>query len=87
MVNELMKHPSKDIIESKGTILRGKTICMCLTGSVACINSPIIARELMRLGAEVIVTMSKKYKKTMLASLMGLDEGITNRNECQHTIL
>ena len=29
--------------------------------------------------AEVIVKMSKKYKKTMLASLMGLDEGITNR--------
>ncbi|MFB5630407.1 MAG: 4-hydroxybutyrate--CoA ligase [Nitrosopumilaceae archaeon] len=30
--------------------------------------------------AEVIVAMSKKYKKTMLASLMGLDEGITNRD-------
>lgn len=30
--------------------------------------------------AEVIVAMSKKYKKTMLASLMGLDEGITNRS-------
>ena len=29
--------------------------------------------------ANVIVEMSKKYKKTMLASLMGLDEGITNR--------
>ena len=29
--------------------------------------------------AEVIVEMSKRYKKTMLASLMGLDEGITNR--------
>jgi 4-hydroxybutyryl-CoA synthetase (ADP-forming) len=29
--------------------------------------------------AEVIVAMSKKYKKTMLASLMGLDEGISNR--------
>ena len=29
--------------------------------------------------AEVIVAMSKKYKKTMLASLMGLDEGVTNR--------
>ena len=29
--------------------------------------------------AEVIVEMSKKYKKTMLASLMGLDEGVTNR--------
>ena len=29
--------------------------------------------------AKVIVAMSKKYNKTMLASLMGLDEGITNR--------
>ena len=29
--------------------------------------------------AEVVVEMSKKYKKTVLASLMGLDEGITNR--------
>ncbi len=29
--------------------------------------------------AEVIVEMSRKHKKTMLASLMGLDEGVTNR--------
>lgn len=29
--------------------------------------------------ARVVVEMSKKHKKTMLASLMGLDEGITNR--------
>lgn len=29
--------------------------------------------------AEVIVKYSKKFKKTMLASLMGLDEGIENR--------
>ena len=29
--------------------------------------------------AKVIVKTSKKYHKTMLASLMGLDEGITNR--------
>ena len=29
--------------------------------------------------AKVIVKTSKKYRKTMLASLMGLDEGITNR--------
>ncbi|MBY9015372.1 MAG: bifunctional phosphopantothenoylcysteine decarboxylase/phosphopantothenate--cysteine ligase CoaBC [Candidatus Lokiarchaeota archaeon] len=70
MVKELMKHPSKDIMESKGTILRGKTICMCLTGSVACINSPIIARELMRLGAEVIVTMSKAASQLINPSLM-----------------
>ena len=40
--------------------------------------------------AEVIVSMSK-YKKTMLAGLMGLDEGITNREILQkrdvHTTL
>ena len=29
--------------------------------------------------AEVVVKYSKKYKKTMLASLMGLDEGVENR--------
>ncbi|MFW9898023.1 MAG: bifunctional phosphopantothenoylcysteine decarboxylase/phosphopantothenate--cysteine ligase CoaBC [Candidatus Thorarchaeota archaeon] len=64
------KHPSKDILESKGTILRGKTICMCLTGSVAVISSPIIARELMRLGAEVISVMSKAATELIRPSLM-----------------
>ena len=64
------QHPSKDIAESKGTILRGKTICMCLTGSVAVISSPIVARELMRLGAEVICVMSKAATELINPSLM-----------------
>lgn len=64
------QHPSKDIIESKGTILRGKTICMCLTGSVAVVSSPIIARELMRLGAEVICIMSKAATELINPALM-----------------
>ncbi|TET59161.1 MAG: bifunctional phosphopantothenoylcysteine decarboxylase/phosphopantothenate--cysteine ligase CoaBC [Promethearchaeota archaeon] len=64
------QHPSKDIVESKGTILRGKTICMCLTGSVAVISSPIIARELMRLGAEVICIMSKAATELINPALM-----------------
>ncbi len=63
-------HPSKDIVESKGTILRGKTICLCLTGSVALINSPMIARELMRLGAEVIPVMSRAATELINPSLM-----------------
>jgi len=67
---EKFHHPSKDIIETKGTILRGKTICMCLTGSVAVISAPIIARELMRLGAEVIGVMSKAATELMNPSLM-----------------
>lgn len=64
------KHPSKDILESKGTILRGKTICMCLTGSVAVITAPIIARELMRLGAEVICVMTKAATELVTPALM-----------------
>jgi phosphopantothenoylcysteine decarboxylase/phosphopantothenate--cysteine ligase len=70
MTGEKLHHPSKDIIESKGTILRGKTICMCLTGSVAVITAPIIARELMRLGAEVITVMSKAATELINPSLM-----------------
>ncbi|MFW9866988.1 MAG: bifunctional phosphopantothenoylcysteine decarboxylase/phosphopantothenate--cysteine ligase CoaBC [Candidatus Thorarchaeota archaeon] len=70
MKNTKHKHPSKDIVESKGTILRGKTICMCLTGSVAIINSPIVARELMRLGAEVICVMSKAATELINPTLM-----------------
>lgn len=64
------KHPSKDIMESEGTLLRGKTICMCITGSVAAIQSPIIARELMRLGAEVITVMSRAACELINPSLM-----------------
>ena len=64
------EHPSKDIIESKGRTLRGKTICMCLTGSVAVISAPIIARELMRLGAEVICVMSKAATELISPALM-----------------
>ncbi|KKM94472.1 hypothetical protein LCGC14_1197930, partial [marine sediment metagenome] len=50
--------------------LRGKTICMCLTGSVAVHISPIIARELMRLGAEVICVMSKAATELINPALM-----------------
>ena len=70
MKNNNFRHPSKDIIESKGSILSGKTICMCLTGSVAVVSSPIVARELMRLGAEVICVMSKAATELIKPALM-----------------
>lgn len=47
-------------------------------GSVIAMCTPSATLDYDNL-AEVIVKMSKKYKKTMLASLMGLDEGIKNR--------
>jgi phosphopantothenoylcysteine decarboxylase/phosphopantothenate--cysteine ligase len=70
MTSDKLHHPSKDIIESKGTILRGKTICICLTGSVAVITAPIVARELMRLGAEVIAVMSKAATELITPTMM-----------------
>ncbi len=47
-------------------------------GSVIVMCTPSATLDYDKL-AEVIVNMSKKYKKTILASLMGLDEGIKNR--------
>ncbi|MFX1493788.1 MAG: bifunctional phosphopantothenoylcysteine decarboxylase/phosphopantothenate--cysteine ligase CoaBC, partial [Promethearchaeota archaeon] len=91
MKQEKFHHPSKDIIETKGTILRGKTICMCLTGSVAIINAPIIARELMRLGAEVISVLSKAATELINPSLMHWATGnpvITKlTGEVEHVLL
>ena len=55
----LKDHPSKDIVESLGTELRGKTIVLCVTGSVAAVQSPEIARLLMRHGADVIAVFSE----------------------------
>ena len=70
MLRDKYHHPSKDIVETKGTILRGKTICLCLTGSVAVITAPIVARELMRLGAEVITVMSRAATELINPSIM-----------------
>ncbi len=47
-------------------------------GSVITMCTPSATLDYNKL-AEVIVNSSKKYGKTMLASLMGLDEGIQNR--------
>ena len=47
-------------------------------GTVIAMCTPSATLDYNKL-AEVIVNMSKKYKKTILASLMGLDEGIKNR--------
>lgn len=47
-------------------------------GSVIAMCTPSATLDYNRL-AEVIVSASKKYNKTILASLMGLDEGIKNQ--------
>jgi phosphopantothenoylcysteine decarboxylase/phosphopantothenate--cysteine ligase len=51
-------HPSFDIIGSKGDSLQGKRIALCITGSIAAVRAPDIARGLMRLGAHVFPVMT-----------------------------
>ena len=56
-------HPSKHIMGIKGIELKGKRRVLCVTGSVAAIQSPEIARTLMRHGAEVFTVMSPMAQK------------------------
>lgn len=64
------KHPSKDILGSKGDELKGKRIALCITGSVAATQSPKVARELMRHGAEVYPVFSPMAQKIIHPNLM-----------------
>ena len=69
------EHPSKDIKSSKGNDLNGKSICVCLTGSVAVVNTPSLCRELMRVGAEVYVVMSKAATELIQPDLLKWSTG------------
>jgi phosphopantothenoylcysteine decarboxylase/phosphopantothenate--cysteine ligase len=58
-----MEHTSKLIKSSLSTILEGKRIALCVTGSVAAVECAAIARRLMRHGAEVYPIMSAMAQK------------------------
>jgi phosphopantothenoylcysteine decarboxylase/phosphopantothenate--cysteine ligase len=66
----LATHPSKEIAGTKGEKLKGKHIVLCVTGSVAAVQSPEIARTLMRRGAEVTAVMSEMARKIIHPNLM-----------------
>ena len=52
-------HPSMDIIGTLGSELAGRSIALCITGSVAAVRCVDIARLLMRHGAQVIPVMTQ----------------------------
>ena len=56
-------NPLKDIKSSLGKELDGRRLVLCVTGSVASIEVPSLARELMRHGAEVNVVMSEAAER------------------------
>jgi phosphopantothenoylcysteine decarboxylase/phosphopantothenate--cysteine ligase len=60
---EMSEHPSKRIMGTRGSELKGKRVALCITGSVAAIQSPEIARTLMRHGADVFAVMSPMAQK------------------------
>jgi phosphopantothenoylcysteine decarboxylase/phosphopantothenate--cysteine ligase len=68
-------HPSKDIVGSKSSLLKDRKIALCITGSVAAVKCPEIARELMRQGAEVYAVMSTMAQKIIHPYLMGWATG------------
>ncbi len=63
-------HPSRDIRGAKGSELADRKIVLCITGSVAAIRCPDLARELMRRGADVRVAMSPEAVKLITPQLM-----------------
>jgi len=66
----LTVHPSKNIVGVKGSGLKGKRIALCITGSVAAVQSSAVARELIRQGAEVFAVMSPMAKSFIHPNLM-----------------
>ncbi|MHA1685649.1 MAG: bifunctional phosphopantothenoylcysteine decarboxylase/phosphopantothenate--cysteine ligase CoaBC [Candidatus Heimdallarchaeaceae archaeon] len=56
-------HPSNTIIGTLGNELENKTIIHCVTSSISCFLAPMISRELMRHGAEVITVLSPEAAK------------------------
>ena len=63
-------HPSKHIVGTESIKLKGKRIVLCVTGSVAAVQSPEIARTLMRHGADVFAVMSPMSGKIIHPYLM-----------------
>lgn len=66
----LSTHPSTYIRGTKSEELKGKRIVLCITGSVAAIQCPEIARTLMRHGADVFAVMSPMAQKIIHPYLM-----------------
>ena len=63
-------HTSKQIIGTKSDVLGGRRVVLCITGSVAAVRSPEVARELMRHGAEVFTVMTPMAQRIIHPYLM-----------------
>lgn len=56
-------HPSNTIVGTLGEELKNRTVIHCVTSSISCFLAPMISRELMRHGANVITVLSPEAAK------------------------
>jgi len=68
-------HPSEEIFCTKSSKLRGKTIIMGITGSVAAVECFATIRELIRHGAKVIPVMSQEAQNIVTATSLEFASG------------
>jgi len=64
------EHPSADIVGTLGSELAGKTIVLGVSGSVAAVRSPELARLLMRHGADVRTVMTQAATELIHPNLL-----------------
>jgi phosphopantothenoylcysteine decarboxylase/phosphopantothenate--cysteine ligase len=62
--------PLKEIKGSRSTRLLGRRVVLCVTGSVASIEVPRLARELMREGADVYPVMSEAAERLVRPEIL-----------------
>ncbi len=68
-------HPSEEIYCEKSTKLRGKTIVMGITGSIAAVECFSTIRELIRHGAEVHTVMTREAQKLVTPDALEFASG------------
>lgn len=68
-------HPSEGIRGSSSSLLKGKTIVLGITGSIAAVECFELSRELMRHGARVIPVLSQEAMKLVTSYAMSFATG------------
>ena len=68
-------HPAEEIFCEKSSKLRGKTVVIGITGSIAATECFSTVRELIRHGAKVIVAMSEAAMKMVAPQAMEFASG------------
>jgi phosphopantothenoylcysteine decarboxylase/phosphopantothenate--cysteine ligase len=70
-----MPHPSERIRGGRSQHLAGRRIVLGVSGSIAAIEAPRIARELIRHGADVVAVMTREATRIVTAEAMSFATG------------